>query len=85
MEDIFGYLAGTLTTAAFIPQAYKILATKQVKGISIIMYLVFTTGVLLWLIYGLIIANIPMIIFNAVTLILAITILYNLFRYQKNA
>lgn len=81
--DMFGYIAGTLTTACFIPQAYKIIRTKNVEGISLLMYLIFLSGVLMWLTYGLTISNGPMIVFNALTATLTAIIIYNIIRYKK--
>ena len=51
--ELIGLLAAILTTTAFIPQVYKVIKTKSVKGLSLTTYLIFTTGVLFWLIYGL--------------------------------
>ena len=70
-----GYIAGFLTTIAFLPQVIKVWRTKSTKDISIWMFLIFTTGVLLWLIYGLLIINYSLIIANTITLILSISIL----------
>ena len=70
-----GYIAGLLTTIAFLPQVIKVWRTKSTKDISIWMFLIFTTGVLLWLIYGLMIRNYSLIIANTITLILSISIL----------
>ena len=70
-----GFLAGFLTTIAFLPQVFRVWSTKSTKDISIWMFLIFTTGVLLWLIYGLIIINYSLIIANTITLILSISIL----------
>ena len=70
-----GYIAGFLTTIAFLPQVIKVWHTKSTKDISIWMFLIFTTGVLLWLIYGLMIINYSLIIANTITLILSISIL----------
>lgn len=83
MIDILGYIAGTLTTACFIPQAYKIIRSKNVEGISLLMYLIFLSGVLMWLVYGLAISNGPMIVFNILTAALTIVIIYNIIRYKK--
>ena len=83
MIDIFGYLAGTLCTISFIPQAYKCIVEKNVEGISLMMYIIFSVGVLLWFIYGIILGNLPIIIFNALTLILAIAILINILKHSK--
>ena len=70
-----GYIAGFFTTIAFFPQVIKVWSTKSTKDISIWMFLIFTTGVLLWLIYGLLIINYSLIIANTITLILSISIL----------
>ena len=70
-----GFLAGFLTTIAFLPQVFRVWSTKSTKDISIWMFLIFTTGVFLWLIYGLIIMNNSLIIANTITLILSLSIL----------
>ena len=70
-----GYIAGFFTTIYFLPQVLKVWRTKSTKDISIWMFLIFTTGVLLWLIYGLMIINYSLIIANTITLILSISIL----------
>ncbi|MBK8809012.1 MAG: SemiSWEET transporter [Bacteroidales bacterium] len=74
--EIIGILAATLTTTSFIPQAYKIIKTKNTDGISLSMYIFFSLGVLLWLIYGIFLNNLPIIIANSITLCLALIILY---------
>ena len=73
---IIGLAAGFCTTAAFLPQAVKTWRTKSAKDLSLGMYLIFCTGVLLWLIYGILISDLPIILTNTVTLILALSILY---------
>jgi MtN3 and saliva related transmembrane protein len=73
--DTLGYLAATLTTASFLPQAALTLRTRDVSGISLGMYSAFTAGVALWLLYGWRIGEWPIIIANALTLALAATIL----------
>ena len=70
-----GFLAGFLTTIAFLPQVFRVWSTKSTKDISIWMFLIFTTGVFLWLIYGLIIMNNSLIVANTITLILSLSIL----------
>ena len=79
---IIGYLAAFCTTLAFVPQAWKIIKTKHTKDISLIMYIVFSLGVALWLFYGILLVNWPMILANAVTLILAMVILGYKIRYK---
>lgn len=73
---LIGYLAATLTTVAFLPQAIKTIRLKKTDEISLIMYVLFCAGLLSWLIYGVLLMNIPLIIANAVTLALALVILF---------
>lgn len=73
---VIGLVAGFCTTAAFLPQVVKTWKSKSAKDLSLGMYLIFCTGVLLWLIYGIILEDIPIILTNAATLILALSILY---------
>lgn len=75
MIQILGIVAACLTTASFLPQAVQVIKTKETKGISFAMYLMFTTGILLWLIYGVMIKNIPIIAANSVTFVLAFIVL----------
>ncbi len=70
-----GYLAATLTTLSFLPQALKTIRSRDTSGISLGMYVVFTVGVVAWFVYGVILASWPMILANAVTFLLAATIL----------
>jgi MtN3 and saliva related transmembrane protein len=74
-NDWLGYLAASLTTLSFVPQALLTLRTREVHGISAVMYGIFTIGVALWLAYGWRLGEWPIIIANAVTLVLAATIL----------
>jgi MtN3 and saliva related transmembrane protein len=73
--DLIGGAAAILTTAAFIPQAWHTWKTRHAEGISLGMYSIFTTGVALWLTYGLIIGAWPVIIANGITFVLALFIL----------
>jgi len=75
MITALGLLAALLTTAAFLPQVLHTLATRDTRGISLRMYVIFTAGVALWLVYGLLTRDLPLIAANAVTLILAGAIL----------
>jgi len=79
--DIFGSIAATLTTTAFIPQAWQVWRTRHTADISLIMYSMFTTGVALWLIYGLMLAAWPIIIANSITLLLAGSVLMMKIRF----
>jgi MtN3 and saliva related transmembrane protein len=70
-----GYVAATLTTVAFLPQAIKALRTRDTRSISLGMYVVFTVGVAFWLVYGFVLDSWPMILANTVTLVLSAAIL----------
>ncbi len=85
MIEIIGLIAGTLTTISFIPQVIKILKSNDTKSISLLMYSIFSTGVLLWLIYGLMVNSISIIISNSITLPLTLVILYKKIINSKNS
>ena len=80
--ELIGYLAAVLTTASFVPQAWLTLRTRDVSGISLGMYTVFACGVALWLTYGLLVGAWPIVAANAITLALAIAILYMKLRFS---
>ena len=77
-----GFFAAFCTTIAFVPQAIKVYKSKSTKDISLYMFLIFTIGVLSWLIYGIIISNLPIILANAVTLALSLFILIYKLQYK---
>ena len=76
MQELIGYLAAFFTTIAFIPQAYKVFKTNQTKDLSLSLFLIFSLGVFMWLIYGIMLNSIPMIVANIITLSLSLYILY---------
>ena len=76
MPEMIGYLAATLTTASFLPQAILTIKTKDTESLSLSMYTLFTLGVFCWLIYGVYISDKAIIFANAITLILAASILF---------
>jgi MtN3 and saliva related transmembrane protein len=80
--DLIGFLAAVLTTASFLPQAWHTFQTKDVSGISLGMYSVFTSGVAMWLVYGLLLQAWPIVIANCITLGLASAILVMKLRYR---
>ena len=80
--DLIGTLAACLTTVSFVPQAWLSFRTHDVSGISLGMYSVFTVGVALWLAYGLLLNAWPIVIANAITLLLALMILAMKLRYR---
>ena len=81
-SDLIGYVAAFLTTASFVPQAWHTFQTRDVRGISLGMYSVFTAGVACWLIYGVMLGAWPIVFANCVTLALAVAILVMKLRYR---
>ena len=76
-----GYTGAALTSASFIPQAVMTIRSRDTRGISRGMYVIFTTGVAFWLAYGIAIDSLPMVLANTVTLGLAGTVLALKLRY----
>ena len=80
--DWVGTVAAILTTASFIPQAWQTFRTRDVSGISLGMYSLVTSGVALWLVYGILMVAWPIIIANVITTSLALMILVMKLRYR---
>ncbi len=74
-QEWVGGIAAALTTCSFIPQVWRVWRTRHTQDISLLMYAFFTTGVALWLAYGLMIAAWPVIVANGITILLAGTVL----------
>jgi MtN3 and saliva related transmembrane protein len=70
VSSVIGIAAAICTTVSFVPQVLKTIKTGQTKDISLSMYLIFTTGIVLWLIYGIMIRDLPIILANTVTVVL---------------
>ncbi len=81
LAEAIGFLAGILTTIAFLPQLLQAWRTKATKDLSLGMFIVFSVGVLCWFIYGLLISSAPIILANGVTLVLSSAILFLKLRY----
>ena len=81
LVDYIGSLAATLTTIAFIPQAWQVWRTRHTHDISLGMYIAFTSGVAFWLIYGIMLGSWPIIIANGITLVLAGAVLMMKIRF----
>jgi len=82
MISLLGFIAGILTTVSFVPQVHKAWRSKRCDDLSYAMLLTFGLGVALWLIYGLLVHAPPVIVANAVTLILILTLLSMKSRYR---
>jgi MtN3 and saliva related transmembrane protein len=82
IEILVSAAAATLTTAAFVPQAMHIIRHKETRAISLFMYVSFATGVALWLLFGAMIGNWPIMVSNAITLMLALAIIAMKLKYK---
>ena len=82
ITTMLGFAAALLTTASFIPQALKTIRTKNTGSISLAMYAFFTSGTLLWLLFGIWSNNWPVIVANGVTLIFAFIIFIYKLKYK---
>lgn len=82
LSTIIGFTAAVCTTSGFLPQAFKIMKTKSTKDISLLMYLVLWTGTLLWLIYGIVINELPVIVANIISLSFISTIVLLKIKYK---
>ncbi|MEM9548731.1 MAG: SemiSWEET transporter [Bacteroidota bacterium] len=80
--DALGFVAAVLTTGAFLPQAIKVIKSKNTNDLSLSMYSMLVGGVCLWLIYGFILESWPIILANGITLILSSIILFLKIRYK---
>ena len=80
--EIVGFVAAFLTTSSFVPQVYKAWKTKEVKDISLTMYLAMAVGVCLWLAYGIHLNSPSIIAANTVTLVLVVMMIVFKFRYK---
>jgi len=83
--DTLGFIAGTLTTVAFVPQVIKLRRVKRADDLSWWTFGTFTVGVVMWLAYGLTLGAAPIIVVNLVMLPLALAILFLKWRYRAAA
>ncbi len=81
-REILGLVAAVLTTAAFVPQVYKTWKEKSTKDISLSMYTVLFTGVLLWVVYGIHLESLPIILANTITSVLLLFMLFMKIKYK---
>ena len=81
--DLFGFSAAFLTTIAFLPQLYKTWQTKSAEDVSLIMLILFITGLICWIIYGSKIHSIPILVANVITFIFNFSILILKIIYSK--
>lgn len=84
LSDILGYTAAFLTTVSFVPQVWRTLRTRDVSGISLKMYSLFTLGIAVWLAYGIALKQTPMLVANSISLVLACAVLVMRVRFAKH-
>ena len=82
MIEAVGMVAAVLTTISFVPQVWHSFKTRDVSGISLTMYSIFTVGIALWLVYGILLQAWPLILANGITLCLAGAILQMKLRFK---
>lgn len=75
IERLIGLAAAALTTASFFPQVWHSFRSRDTRGLSLGMYALFTLGIALWLVYGVLIGDLPVTLANGVTLLLALVVL----------
>ena len=81
--ELIGLIAGVCTTVAFVPQVIRVWRLGRADEISLATFLTFSIGTLVWLCYGLLIASVPVILANAITTVLALTILLMKLRFDR--
>ncbi len=74
--NAIGLMAASLTTASFVPQAIRVVRTRDTQAISLGMYLLFTAGIMLWMLYGILLRSVPIMIANGITIPLVLVILF---------
>lgn len=79
--EMIGFIAGLLTTSSFLPQLVKIHRDKSAKEVSLIMYAIISTGIFLWLVYGMEIKSFPIIGANGISFALTLLILVGKLKY----
>jgi len=88
MEDLhtnlLGTIAGIITSSSFIPQVIKIFKTKEVRDISLLMYLFLSAGITMWVGYGIMVKSFPIIFANAMGLLFSLTVVVTKLLYRDN-
>lgn len=76
LGEILGYVAGICTAIVFLPQSIQTVKTKNVEGLSVQTYIIYTIGMISWILYGVYLHSVQMMIFNSISLVFALLILY---------
>ena len=83
IKELLGLLAGLLTTAGFVPQVWRLFKLKKADEISLTFTICFVIGIVLWLIYGIALSLLSVILWNAITLVLGILMMYAKLKFGK--
>ena len=73
--EFLGYLAGICTAIVFLPQSIETIKTKNVEGLSLLTYVIYSIGMVSWILYGIYLHSVQMMIFNSISLLFALIIL----------
>ena len=82
ITTLIGLIAATITTLSFIPQLIKTWKLKETKDISLLMFVTLGVGIILWIIYGFLLWDLPLILANSITFIFVLVILFFKFKYK---
>lgn len=82
--NIVGYIAGILTVASFLPQVIKTYRSKDVAALSLMMYLLYSVGAFMWIIYGFIAHSVPIALFNSINLVLSLPVFFMILKYDRS-
>lgn len=80
--EFIGFIAATMTTISFLPQVIKTWKMKETRDISLLMFMILATGIFLWIIYGFIIQDLPVILANSITFMFVMIILFFKLKYK---
>ncbi len=82
ITTVIGLVAATITTLSFVPQVMKIWKMKETRDISLLMFVILGIGIFLWIIYGFLLWDLPLILANSITFIFVLVILFFKFKYK---
>lgn len=81
--EFLGYLAGICTAIVFLPQSIETVKTKNVKGLSVLTYIIYSVGMVSWILYGVYLHSVQMMLFNSISLVFALIILWMIITQTK--
>lgn len=85
LGEILGYVAGICTAIVFLPQSIQTVKTKNVDGLSLQTYIIYAIGMLSWILYGIYLHSVQMMIFNSISLVFALIILYIILKQKRKS